>query len=238
VHFIIMHKTNAHWEAGATPDAALIERVGRLIGDMSTAGVFVSGEGLRASSLGVRLRFSGGVRTIIRGPFDGDNELPAGFDIVRGTSLEDAIEWATRQAGILCDVEVDIRPVTEPWEIGLAPKPAVATSHRYMVLRKATRATEASIAPSKEQRAALARQAGETTGVVIASIAMRPSARGRRYRNSAGGLRVIDGPFIESKELIAGYVIVSSSSLDEASRWAEKYIGAVAADEVDVRELE
>src|SRR5262249_5702509 len=163
----------------------------------------------RASSLGVRLRFSGGARTNIAGPFAGDHELPAGFDIVRLPSLEAAIEWATRQADILGDVEVDIRPVTEPWDIGLAPEPAEATSHRYMVLRKATTATEAGVAPSKEQRAALARQAGQTAGAALGSVEMRPSARGRRYKNSTSGLRVIDGPFIESKELIAGYVIVA-----------------------------
>jgi hypothetical protein len=240
VPFIIMHKTSPHWEAGAIPDAALLERVGQLIGEMSASGEFVSGEGLRASSLGLRLRFSGGIRTIVHGPFTGDNELPAGFDIVQVASLDDAVERATRQAAILGDVEIDIRPVTEPWDIGLAPKPAHATSQRYMLLRKATAATESGAAPTKDQRAALIRLTGEKspTGVALASIAMRPSARGRRYRNSASGVRVMDGPFIESKELIAGYVIVSSSSLDDASRWAAKYIVAVAADEVDVRELE
>jgi hypothetical protein len=49
---------------------------------------------------------------------------------------------------------------------------------------------------------------------------------------------MFDGPFTESKELIAGYVIVSADSLDDASRWAVRYIDAGAADEVDVRELE
>ena len=47
-----------------------------------------------------------------------------------------------------------------------------------------------------------------------------------------------DGPFTESKELIAGYVMVSAESLDDAGRWAVRYIDAVDADEVDLRELE
>jgi len=49
---------------------------------------------------------------------------------------------------------------------------------------------------------------------------------------------VTDGPFTESKELIAGYVIVSAESLEDAARWATRYIDAVEAEEVDLRELE
>jgi hypothetical protein len=72
----------------------------------------------------------------------------------------------------------------------------------------------------------------------VASESLRPSARGRRYKNSAEGRRVIDGPFTETKELIAGYCIVNAESLEDACRWAEKYIDVVETDEVDVRELE
>src|SRR5262245_1761796 len=204
MRFIIMHKTSAHWESGATPGAELIARVGALIGEMARQKLFVAGEGLRASSEGVRLRLSGGVRTVTEGPFTGDNELPAGFSIVRTASLDEAIDWAARQAGILGDVEMDIRPVTEPWDIGVRPMPADVSARRWMVLRKATPATEAGESPSPAQRAALARLADETAraGVHLVAETMRPSVRGRRYKNSREGARVIDGPFTESKELI------------------------------------
>jgi hypothetical protein len=66
---------------------------------------------------------------------------------------------------------------------------------------------------------------------------MRPSARGRRYKNAQSGVSVIDGPFAESKELIAGYIIVSAETLEDAGRWAERYMNVVEADEVDLREL-
>ena len=49
---------------------------------------------------------------------------------------------------------------------------------------------------------------------------------------------MFDGPFVETKELLAGYVIVSAESLDEAGRWAARYIEAVEATEVEVRELD
>ena len=240
MRYIIMHKTNPHWESGAIPSKELIARVGALIGEMAKSRVFVAGEGLRASSEGVRLRFSGGARTITKGPFRGENELPAGFAILRTGSLDEAVEWATRQAATLGDVEMDIRPINEPWDVGICEAPSDLTKRRWMVLRKATAATESGESPSASQRATMSRLVDESTrsGVHVASESLRPSARVRRYKNSADGRRVIDGPFTETKELIAGYCIVNAESLEEACRWAEKYIDVVETDEVDVRELE
>jgi len=240
MRYIIMHKTNPHWESGAIPSKELIARVGALIGEMAKSRVFVAGEGLRASSEGVRLRFSGGARTITKGPFRGENELPAGFAILRTGSLDEAVEWATRQAATLGDVEMDIRPINEPWDVGICEAPSDLTKRRWMVLRKATAATESGESPSASQRATMSRLVDESTrsGVHVASESLRPSARGRRYKNSAEGRRVIDGPFTETKELIAGYCIVNAESLEDACRWAEKYIDVVETDEVDVRELE
>jgi hypothetical protein len=240
MRFIIMHKTNAHWESGAIPSRELIARVGTLLGQLASTGALISGEGLRASSEGVRLKFASGVRSIIKGPFEGGNELPAGFSILRTRSLDDAIEWATRQAHALGDVEIDIRPVTEPWDIGMSAAPPDVSTRRYMVLRKATASTEAGEPLSSPRRTEFARLIAETTrgGVHLASETMRPSKRGRRYKNSSNGVSVFDGPFIETKELIAGYVIVSAASLEDAGRWAGQYLDVVEADEVDLRELE
>ena len=237
---IVMHKTNAHWESGAIPSPEFIARVGTLLGELAKAGVLLGAEGLRASAEGVRLKFVAGTRTVINGPFEGSNELAAGFSILRTRSLEDAIEWATRQADVLGDVEIDIRPVAEPWDIGMVARPADVSTRRYMVLHKATPATEAGAAPSSPKRAALARLIEETTrsGMHLVTETMGPSRRGRRYKNSRDGVSAYDGPFIETKELIAGYVVVSTESLEDAGRWAVQYLDAVEANEVDVRELE
>jgi len=238
--FIIMHKTNARWEAGAVPGPNLIAKVGTLIGALAQAGVLRGAEGLRASSEGVRLRFSAGTCTVTEGPFAGENELPAGFTILRVQSLDEAIEWASRQAKVLGDVEIDIRPVTEAWDIGMAPRPEGLNTRRYMVMRKATTASEKGEPLTAGQHAEMARLIDETTrtGVHLATETMRPSARGRRYKNSREGVRFTDGPFAESKELIAGYVLVSADSLEDAGRWATRYIEAVEAEEVDLLEVE
>jgi len=240
VRFIIMHRTNAHWESGAIPSPELVARVRTFLGGLAKAGVLLGAEGLRASSEGVRLRFSAGTRTLISGPFEGDNELSAGFSILRTRSLEEAIEWATRQADVLGDVEMDIRPVTEPWDIGMSAAPADVSTRRYMVLRKATPSTETGEAPSSAARTALARLIEETTrtGVHLATETMRPSRRGRRYKNAREGVSAYDGPFLETKELIAGYIIVSATALEEAGHWAVQYVQAVEGEEADLCELE
>jgi hypothetical protein len=154
--------------------------------------------------------------------------------------LDEAIEWASRQAKVLGDVEIEIRPVTEAWDIGLTPRPEGLNTRRYMALRKATTATEKGEPLTSGQQAEMARLIDETTrtGTHLATETMRPSARGRRYKNSREGVRFTDGPFAESKELIAGYVIVSAKSLEEAGRWATRYIDAVEAEEVDLLEME
>lgn len=155
-------------------------------------------------------------------------------------SLDEAVEWATRAAAVLGDVEMDIRPVTEAWDIGMVPRPAHLAARRYMALRKATSASEAGTPPTPGQREEMERLVADTAraGVHLVSENMRPSARGRRYKNAQDGVRVIDGPFTESKEMIGGYVVVSLPSLDEADKWARRYIEVVDAAEVDVRELE
>jgi hypothetical protein len=240
MRFILMHKTDARWEAGEIPSATLIANVGRLRGEMARENVLLGGEGLRASALGARLTFSTGTRTVVPGPLPGENELPAGFSLLRAKSLDEAVEWTTRQAAILGDGVIDVRPVTEAWDIGMMARPEGVTTSRYMALRKATPDTEAGAPLSPAQQAEMARFTDETerNGTHLATHTLRPSARGRRYKNAREGVSVTDGPFTETKELIAGYALLSATSLDDAARWATRYLAVVEAPEVDLREVE
>jgi hypothetical protein len=240
MRFIIMHKTNAHWESGAKPSADLIARVRTLLGELAKKQMLIAGEGLGPSADGVRVKVARGRRTVIKGPLAGENELPSGFHILRVRSEDEAVESATRQADVLGDAEFDIRPVSEPWDIGLSPRPPEVTTRRYMILRKATASDEAGATPTMAQRAQLSRLIDEAirARVHVAAETMRPSARGRRYKNSVDGISVFDGPFVESKELLGGYVIVSAASIDAAGQIAHRYIDTVGAAEVDLRELE
>jgi hypothetical protein len=237
MRWMIMHKTEPKWEAGEPPSRELVAKVGALIGELAKANAFGGGDGLRASSLGVRLRFEGGRRTAIPGPFAGENELPAGMLQVRTKSLEEAAGWANRLAEVVGDLEVDIRPLTEGWDIGLATRPEGLATTRYMLLYKADAASEAGAPMAPEKRAHLRRLTGEMSraGVLLVQERLEPSAKGKRIRFRGGKKQIIDGPFTESKELIAGYVIVSADSLDAAMAWADRYGTAVECEELDVR---
>ncbi len=237
MRLIIMHRTNAHWESGAIPGPSLIARVGALLQRMSDAGILRGAEGLRPSSDGVRLNFGSGACTIAKGPFKGTDGLPAGFTIVRAETLDDAIDAAKRSYSGAEDMIVDVRPVTEPWDIGLSDPPANATGRRYMILRRSTASEESDAASALSKSPAP--ETFETTARVshLTTEVMQPSRRGRRYKNSRDGIIVYDGPFTETKELIGGYVIVSVASVEEADPWAREYLRAVHADEVDLREL-
>lgn len=97
MRFMVMIKANEKSEAGQLPSAALIEAMGRFNQEMLNAGVLLSGEGLQASSKGVRVRFTkGGAREVVDGPFSETKELVAGFWLIQTKTRDEAIEWVKR----------------------------------------------------------------------------------------------------------------------------------------------
>jgi hypothetical protein len=113
VRFLIMYKSNEENEAGVPPSKELVEEMGKLVEESSRAGVLLAAEGVHPSSRGARLSFSGGKRTVTDGPFAEAKELIAGFAVLQVDSKEQAIEWATRFADVIGDVEIEIRLVVE-----------------------------------------------------------------------------------------------------------------------------
>lgn len=256
MRYMIMHKTNAHWEAGAKPTPEVIERVGGMVGGMVRAGVLVAGEGLGPSSQGARVRLAQGQAAVVPGPFGGADVAPAGAlparsALFRARSLEAAADTAARFGRIFGDVVVDVRPVNEPWDLGFAPKPEGLDTRRYMAVVNADAASEAGGAPDAGRREALRSFADELgrAGAFLAVHGYEPSAKGRRLRQAAAQGEpakgapakakriVLDGPFSETKELIGGFVLVEVPDLEAAVGWAERYLDAVETDEVDVRGL-
>ena len=238
MQFLIMHRTNAHWESGAVPTPELIERVGRMIGELVQSGKLLAGEGLRPSSQGVRLQFSGGTRTIHDGPFAESKELIAGFAILKLQSLAEAIEWATKFAQVLGDLEIDIRPVTEAWDLGLGAKPPDVVTTRYLATHKHRGADGCvPLNPAKAAKMGELMAQMQRAGVLLSAVGLESSAKGACLRMSDGKPLVMDGPFAESKELLGGFVIVREESLREAVGWASRYQSVVGAEQVEVREI-
>lgn len=240
MRFITMHKADAGTEAGVLPSPELMAGMGELMGSMAQAGVFDSGEGLRASSLGVRLNYKGGARTLTRGPFTPHNELPALITLVTAASLEATLPWADRYARILGDIEIDIRPICEPWHLGFGPAPAAGTPERYMLQIKATAQSEAgNNTPEQFRQLKALHEEMKAAGAFAGTESIRPSSEGTRIHYSGGAsVRVIDGPFAESKELIAGYCIMRVKDRAEVLEWCGRFARCFPEVEVDIRPLD
>jgi hypothetical protein len=116
---MVIVKASKKSEAGVLPSQQLIAEMGRFNEELVKAGVLLAAEGLQASSKGKRVRFSGGKRTVIDGPFTESKELIAGFWLWQVRSMEEAVEWVKR-----CpnpheeDSEVEIRQVFEAADFG------------------------------------------------------------------------------------------------------------------------
>jgi hypothetical protein len=215
MRFIVMHKQSGESEAGVPPSPELIAEMGKFMGEAMRAGVVLSGEGLQPSTLRVRLKFSGGARTVTHGPYSGSNELAAGLTMIKVRSKEEAIFWASRIGEAVGDVEMEVGQIKEPWDLGLCPRPEDAPM-RFLVVRKADRNSEAGVSPALENLTEEMRKAG----VFLSAERLQPSSKGTRLRFSRGKHTVIDGPFAESKELIGGFAMLQVKSKGEAIEWA------------------
>src|SRR5262245_48049243 len=96
MRFLMMVRANADTEAGVMPDDKLIAAMGKYNEELAKAGVLLDGAGLQPSSKGARIKFSGGKRTVVDGPFAEAKELIAGYWLIQVKSREEAIEWAKR----------------------------------------------------------------------------------------------------------------------------------------------
>lgn len=113
---------------------------------------------------------------------------------------------------------------------------------RYMIMVKATPRTEAGEMPQEELVAEMAAFHEELAraGVLLDASGLQPTAEGWRIRYEGGRRNVIDGPFAESKELVAGYTVIQVRSREEAFEWARRFPaphGEGADGEIEVRQM-
>jgi hypothetical protein len=111
---------------------------------------------------------------------------------------------------------------------------------RFMILVKANKDSERGVMPSEEQLAVMAdyHEQLAKAGVLLDANGLRPSASGWRIRYSGGRRTVLDGPFVETKELVAGYTIVQVKSREEALEWAKRFPNPHDEDaEIEIRPL-
>jgi hypothetical protein len=124
---MVIVKATADSEAGVMPSEQLFLEMGRYNEELVKAGIMLAGDGLKPSSSGKRVRFSGPQRTVIDGPFAETKELIAGYWIWQVRSMEEAVEWVRRCPNPMPgDSEIEIRPVYEAADFGESFTPEVA----------------------------------------------------------------------------------------------------------------
>ena len=124
---MVMVKATKNSEAGVMPTEKDFLAMGKFNEELVKAGIMLAGEGLHPSKKGKRIRFTGGKKTVIDGPFAETKELVAGFWIWQVKSMDEALEWARRcpdpMPGEECELE--LRPLFEVEDFGAAATPEV-----------------------------------------------------------------------------------------------------------------
>jgi hypothetical protein len=173
--------------------------------------------------------------------------LPAGtdavatFTVIDAESKQDAIEWVKRlpRNG---DEEIEIREGGCPGgvpSISLSKaRRATGDAPRFVVMLKANPQEEAGRIPDEDRLRAMVikNEASVKSGVMLAGEGLQPSSRGARVKFAGGKATIMDGPFAEAKELVAGFWLIQAKSREEAIEWVKAYPFPFLDAEVEVRE--
>jgi hypothetical protein len=133
--------------------------------------------------------------------------------------------------------QIEIRPLFGPEDFPADPEaPAAAAeptpsprkpgTRRYMLMLKSDRLTESGAMPSQEVLGQMGALMEDMTrqGALLSGEGLKPSSASKRVKFAGGKTSVIDGPFTESKELIAGYIILQAGARAEAVEWARRWL--------------
>lgn len=243
MRFMLLIKATPEFEKGEFPDEGTQAEMKKWTEELRQAGKLLECARLRPSRQGVRVRCERGQVTHTDGPFAETKELVGGLCLIEAGSREEAIEWARRvpfAAG-----EIEVRPLYEisdfpveaaesetPWReqeaerTAAPPPPRRPGTTRYLGMLKADADTEAGKLPDPAMMAAMGEfvQEGIERGVLLSGEGLKPSRHGVRVRFAGRERLVTDGPFTETKELVAGYALLQFATRDEAVEWTKRFV--------------
>jgi len=117
---MVIVKATKNSEAGVMPSEALLTAMGKYNEELVKAGILLAADGLHPSVKGKRVKFSGGKRSVVDGPFSETKELVAGYWVWQVRSMEEAVEWVRRCPDPMPgeDAEIELRPIFEASDFG------------------------------------------------------------------------------------------------------------------------
>jgi hypothetical protein len=228
MQFMLIRTDNDAHAAAADPQAVLDDLLRRL-----PSGQPITADAPDAPALALafapdsearRLKLWPGGETVTAGPFPADERLPAGFAVFEAPSRAAALAWLRDRGLAPADgaVTLELRETGCPGGCAGIPPGAAGDDTCYAILLRSDAATERDNIPPQEKLDRLnafnAVHAG--AGTLLAGDGLKSTARGARVRAANGGTSVIDGPFAEAKELIAGFWMIRAPSIDAALDWA------------------
>lgn len=254
MRFMVMVKGNAQSEAGVMPSEELLSAMTKFNEELVEAGMMLDGAGLHPTSKGFRVDYDRGNFAVTDGPFPETKEIIAGYWLLKGNSLEEIVEWCKRIPGDKGnggdEGQVEIRPLYEmedfdepsgesgDWcakemearekvDANLAAPARGERRIRYLGMLMSDASTEAGTPPKEEVMNEMGDLIAELAekGIFQGGEGLKPSSQGARvYFKKGEAPRVMDGPFPETKELLAGYCIMSVTSREEAEEYGKRFI--------------
>ena len=248
MRFMVLVKSDAKSEAGVFPTQKELADMDQFNAELTKAGVMLSGEGLKESAKGARLRCNKatGKVTVTDGPFAEAKELVAGYWMIQTKSKAEAVEWLKRapfEGG-----EVEIRPIFELEDF--PADPSQGTKENWREKEEAMRATqspqtsrgkkkmryvgfvkggadsESGVMPATDalEKMGAFVEEGIKAGVFLGGEGLKPTKDSVLVRYDGKKRTVLDGPFTESKEIVAGYSILAVDSKEEAIAWCRRFV--------------
>jgi hypothetical protein len=225
---------------GAAPTPELITAMDAFNSALQDAGAWVDAEGLRPTAEGFRVVNDGGSITVTEGPFTDGDEVVFGYWVIEAASRDEAVAWAQKvpfEAGDSETGTVEVRQIfgledfpvqesegEEGWreqeeQMRAAEPPARKEgARRYFMTFLATPASEAGEMGDEAVFTEMGNFIAELSdaGIFLSGEGLHPSSNASRVRYAGGKRTVTDGPFAETKELIAGYCVVQVDSVEQA----------------------